>query len=168
MSIPFTFHEAWGNLGDSDAQEIVEFWVREKALPDESSGRKRIDQIVLFARSADTGEVAGICSATPQIPPQLKVPLYYYRTFIGSGWRSSKLVYYLLKRASRLLEEYAIENDYPCIGILVELENPSFKRPGRKRKAVMWQPPFTYVGQSPRGLDMRVYYFRGAPLKSSS
>lgn len=166
MSLAFTFHAAWQQeLAESDARDIVDFWLREKALPNETAARRRLPQLIMFARARESGEVAGVCSADRRVPPHLGVPLYYYRTFIGRDWRRTRLVLYLLKRGSRELEKFARDNDFPCIGVLLELENTAFTRPGRNRRAVCWQPPYTYIGKSPRGLDQRVYYFRNAPLK---
>ncbi|MFI4969392.1 MAG: hypothetical protein ACHP7D_04245, partial [Lysobacterales bacterium] len=54
-------------------------------------------------------------------------------------------------------------NGYPCIGILLELENTRFRDKGRM--AAWWSPRFVYIGRSTRGLDLRVHYFRGARLK---
>lgn len=164
MSLPFTFHEAWGNLDEADAGNIVDFWLREKALPNEEMARERLDQIVYFARARDSGEIAGVCSAMPQTPPQLGLPVYYYRTFIGNDWRHTRLVFYLLARATAFLEAYARERDFPCVGVLLELENTRFRDTARRR--VVWRrPPYVYIGKSPRGLEVRIHYFEGAPMK---
>ena len=40
-----------------------------------------------------------------------------------------------------------------------------FKEKGRT--AVWWNPRFVYIGRSQRGLDLRVFYFKGAKLKAT-
>jgi hypothetical protein len=109
------------------------------------------------------GEVAGVCTAAAATPPQLGQPVWYWRTFVGVRWRSTPLVMNLLKRSCTLLGDHARANDWPCIGILLELENTRFRDKGRA--AVWWNPRFTYIGRSARGLDLRVHYFHGARLK---
>src|SRR6185295_2528637 len=92
--------------------------------------RARLKEIVVHARSED-GEVAGVCTAVAMTLPRLGQPLYYYRTFVGEKWRKSRLVVLLLKRAFELLEGYAVKNGYPCIGVVIELENARFAEAGR-------------------------------------
>jgi hypothetical protein len=70
----------------------------------------------------------------------------------------------LLKRSCSLLEEQARAHDYPCIGVLLELENERFRERGRM--ATWFNPRFVYIGRSDRGLDLRVLYFKGVRLKA--
>jgi hypothetical protein len=100
----FTFHSGWGQLGPEDSSDLVDFWVGEKALPNEQAARQRLSQVVMFARDAD-GKVAAVCTALPQSPPQLGQPVYFYRSFVAPQWRKSLVVYRLLKQAVALLEE---------------------------------------------------------------
>jgi hypothetical protein len=153
----------WPAVQAAEAEAIRTFWRRERAIDDEPQMTERLKQVVMHACTAD-GEVAGVCTAVPITPPVLAQPMYYWRTFVGARWRSTPLVMMLLKRSCVLLEEHARANDYPCIGILLELENTRFRDKGRM--AVWWNPRFVYIGRSPRGLDVRVHYFRGAKLKS--
>lgn len=152
----------WPAIAPADAEAIRAFWRDERALPDEAQRSERLKQVVLHALAAD-GRVAGVCTAVPATPPQLGQPMYFWRCFVGAQWRSTPLVMSLLKRSCGLLEEYAAARDYPCIGILLELENARFRDKGRT--AVWWNPRFTYIGRSARGLDLRVHYFKGARLK---
>jgi hypothetical protein len=147
----------------ADAEAIRGFWRREHAIDDETQMTERLKQVVMHACDAD-GEVAGVCTAIPMTPPLLAQPVYYWRTFVGAKWRSTPLVMMLLKRSCVLLEEHARANNYPCIGILLELENTRFRDKGRM--ATWWNPRFVYIGRSRRGLDLRVFYFKGAILKN--
>lgn len=160
----FTYHPGWGGkLNRADGEALIAFWLAEGALPDEHQARQRLNQVVLLARD-EQNDVAGVCTAIAQKPPAIGQPLYYYRSFIGRRWRTTRLVYNLLKHAQKLLEEDARASGWPCIGILLELENSRF---GEKGRMPVWpRLDFTYVGQSPRGLELRVHYFKGARLKS--
>lgn len=152
----------WQAMQPADAEAIRAFWRDERALTDEAQMNERLKQVVLHALDAD-GRLAGVCTAMAATPPSLGQPLYFWRCFVGARWRSTPLVMSLLKRSCALLEDYAAAIGHPCIGVLLELENARFRDKGRA--AVWWNPRFTYVGRSARGLDLRVHYFKGARLK---
>jgi hypothetical protein len=159
----FTYHPAWGQLSSEDQQDLVDFWVREKALPNAQAAQQRVAQVVMFARDEE-GEVAGVCTAMPQNPPQLGQPVYFYRSFIALRYRQTLVVFRMLKKAIALLEDDARKHDWPCIGVLLELENDRF---GEKGRMPVWPGiDFVYVGKSPRGLECRIHWFRDARLKS--
>ncbi len=157
-----TVIDAWPTVAESDGVAIRAFWREQGAIVDDSVASERLKQIVAFARDGN-GNIAGVCTALAMTPPRFGQPMYYWRTFVGKAWRSTPLVMMLLKRSCRVLEEYARERDYPCIGILLELENERFSERGRK--AVWVNPRFVYVGRSDRGLDARAYFFPGVRLK---
>lgn len=157
-----TFHRGWSELTETDAEAVIGFWRREGALPGGQDPRRRVGQVVMFARDAD-GEVAGVSTAVPQRPERLAQPVYYYRSFIAPAWRHTQLVYRLLRKSVRLLEDDARTHDWPCIGVLLELENRRFGEAGRM--PVWPKVDFVYVGQSPRGLECRVHWFRDARLE---
>ncbi len=159
----FTYHPGWGQLSSQDQDDLVAFWVDEKALPNAQVARQRVAQVVMFARD-DEGAVAGVCTALPQSPPQLGQPVYFYRSFIAPRYRKSLVVFRMLKKAVALLEDDARTHDWPCIGVLLELENQRF---GEKGRMPVWPGiDFVYVGKSPRGLECRIHWFRDARLKS--
>lgn len=88
-----------------------------------------------------------------------------YRCFVGQAWRGRNLSRVLLRHTQKILEAYAREHGFPCIGILLELENAGF---ARTLQAPHWRASgFTYIGKSRRGLDLRVWYFQGARLKTA-
>jgi len=162
-SARFAFVVDWPAPSAESGDAIRAFWKREGAFNDEAQMNARLPQVVMHALTPE-GEVAGVCTAVVMTPPHLAQPVYYWRTFVGKAWRSTSLVMTLLKRSCVLLEQHAIEHDYPCIGILLELENNRFKEKGRT--AVWWNPRFVYIGRSQRGLDLRMFYFKGARLKA--
>ncbi len=112
------------------------------------------------------GAIAGVATAVPITLPRLGQPTYYFRCFIGKDWRKSRLVLSLLRRTSEVLEDYARAHDFPCIGIVLEMENARF---GESLKRAWWPSTgFVFIGKSQRGLDLRVKYFRGAKLKGTA
>lgn len=159
----FDFTVTWPGIAAADAERVRAFWRSENAIPDEKQATQRLPQVAMIACTPD-GDVAGVCTALAMTPPRLGQPVYYWRCFVGAQWRSTRLVDALLKRSCAALDEYARAHDFPCIGVLLELENTRF---GEKlRTATWWNLRFSYIGKSPRGLDLRVHYFRGARLKN--
>lgn len=162
MTTRFQYTVAWPEIDAGDADDLLAFWKRDDAIPDEAQAQARLKQVVLLARDGD-GEIAGVCTALPMTPPQLGQPMYFWRAFVIPKWRSTRLVGTLLSKSCDLLAAYARAHDYPSIGVLLELENERFRNVGRKAQWV--HPRFAYIGKSARGLDVRVHYFKGARLK---
>src|SRR5262249_30177796 len=114
---------------------------------------------------APSGEVAAVCTAVAKTLPRLGQPMYYFRCFVGKAWRRSHLGLRLLREAQRVLEDYARAHAFPCIGMLLELENAMF---ANNFRTALWPTTgFVYIGKSARGLELRVWYFRDAELKGS-
>lgn len=162
---PIEFVEHWPHgPAAADAEKLVRFWLAENAFSTEADARRRLPEVILHAHDS-AGEIAGVCTAAPMVLPRLGEPMYYYRCLIGRRWRSTVLVMSMLKRASFLLEEYAVAHAYPCIGIVLELENGAF---AKALDSPIWpnaqQRGYVYIGKSRDGLDLRIAYFRGAKL----
>jgi hypothetical protein len=156
----FQFVSDWQSLDPDEGQAIGDFWRREGALNDDAQIKARLPQVVMHAREGD--KVAAVCTAVPMTPPAFGQPMYYFRAFVGKDWRTTTLFKQLYRRAKTVLEDYARANDFPVIGILLELEGARFKEKGR---VPVWPLGLIYVGRSGRGLETRVYYFKGARLK---
>ena len=158
----FHFHSAWGSLSREEADSVVAFWLNENALSSEEVARQRVCQVVMYATD-EGGDLVAVSTAQPVNPPRLGQPVYYYRSFVAPAWRSSLVVWRLLKQSVRLLEDDAREHDWPCIGVLLELENERFAQKGRMP---IWPGiDFVYVGKSLRGVECRVRWFKSARLK---
>lgn len=153
----------WQQLDPATGEVIRQFWLREEANVAGDAATRRLAEVVAHIVD-ESGELAAVATAVPKILPRLGQPMYYYRCFVGKAWRSSKLVRPLLQHTKKVLEQYARAHGYPCIGILLELENQGFAHTLRWAR---WPSvDFSYIGVSPRGLELRVWYFRGALLKT--
>lgn len=152
----------WKQMTQADAAAIRAFWLEERAIAKDEEVAKRLGEVVLHARTPD-GRVAAVCTAVTMTPPALGQPVYYWRTFVGSAWRTTKLVRALLNRSCALLGEYAQANGNPCVGILLELENARF---GETLRRPVWSnPDFVYLGRAVGGRELRIHYFPDAELK---
>lgn len=157
----FQFVTHWQREDAENADAVHAFWQHENAIDGAHRTQRRLREVILDART-QSGEIAGVCTTVPVTPPRLAEPMYYYRCFIGSPWRKTRLVYDMLNRAFEVLERHAIEHDYPCIGVMLELENTKFD--SNLRRPVWTHTRFIYIGKSARNLDLRVRYFHGAHL----
>lgn len=165
MSTSFSYHVTWPKIAVDEAEQIVAFWMKHGALSDPSIARARAAQVVMYARD-ESGAIAAVCTAIARTPDRLGQPVYFYRSFVAPAWRGTRVVFRLLKQALAVLEAYARERDWPCIGVLLELENPAF---GRKGRMPVWPGvDFVYIGKSARGLECRVHWFRQARLRMPS
>lgn len=168
----FRLVDDWQNLSPENADLIVAFWKREGAIKDEKKVSARLQEVVAHACD-ETGQIVAVCTAYASTLPRFGQPMYHYRCFVGAAWRTTRLVSIMLRAAQRGLGNYARANDFPCIGILIELENPRFldvhDAKVSKFRAPIWQRSgFIYVGKSARGLELRAYYFSGAQLKQEA
>ena len=153
----------WQQLDQETGNAIRAFWEREQANVSGDEATRRLDEVVAHVVD-ENGELVAVATVAQKILPRLGQPMYYYRCFVGKAWRSSKLVRPLLRHTYKVLEKYARANDFPCIGVLLELENEGFT--DTLRWAHWPGVDFSYIGISPRGLELRVRYFRGALLKT--
>jgi len=152
----------WQQLDAATAEAIRAFWIGENASVVGDEADRRLAQVVAHAQDGE-GRLTAVATAVPHLHPHLGQPMYYYRCFVGRAWRGRNLSRTLLRHTQQVLEAFAREHDFPCIGILLELENEGF---AHTLQAPQWRiPAFTYIGRSERGLDLRVWYFRGARLK---
>ena len=161
----------WKKITPELEAELVDFWVDNKAIGDRAQAAERAKQVVCLVRSED-GKIVGVSTAHPRIVPRLRQPMYYYRNFIAADFRGQQLARPFLERSKQTLQEYNLALSKPlCLGIILELENKSLAAHGN---LAQWIEGPTFIGYSPKGLHLRVWYFEGvslfapAPLKKAA
>jgi hypothetical protein len=156
-----TVTQVWKNVTPELEAELVRFWTSNNAIGEEKDAAKRAKQVVCIARD-DKGEIVGVSTAHPRIVPRLRQPMYYYRNFIAEGARGQQLAPEFLEQSKQALQEYNLGLSKPlCLGIIIELENKSL---AAHRNEAQWKEGFTFIGYSPKGLTLRVWYFDGVKL----
>ena len=164
----FRYVDSWQRMTQAESEAVQAFWLRENAHVEGVEAARRVHEIAIRAFTAD-GELAAISTAEPRLIPRLMQPMYYYRCFVGAAWRNSTIlnVRTLLHKTVDALEVWSRERGFPCIGVLLELENERF---GNALRRAYWSNQsrngYAFIGRSARGLDMRVRYFIGARLKT--
>ena len=153
----------WQCLDPADGEAICAFWAREGANVQGAEATRRLREVVAHVVTEDD-QIAAVATVAPKILPRLGQPMYAFRCFIGGAWRKSTLARSLVKLSEDVLYPYARERGFPCIGVLLELENERFRT--GLRRAYWSDMRMTYIGQNAIGQDVRVWYFPGARLKT--
>ena len=156
-----TVSTVWKQVSPELEAELVRFWTENKAIGREEDAAKRARQVVCIARD-EQDKLVGVSTAHPRIVPRLRQPMYYYRNFIAESARGQQLAPVFLERSKQALQEYNLGLSKPlCLGIIIELENKAL---AAHRNEAQWKEGFTFIGYSPKGLTLRVWYFEGVKL----
>ena len=156
------FIVGWQSIASDHAAAITAFWLRETALDDAAQAQARLPEVVLHAQD-QAGTVVAVCTAVGNIVQRLGQPMYYYRAYVAAPWRKHGIALNMLQRASQCLDEYARARDFPCIGVVLELQSPELHEMG---KQPFWpRTRFNYIGESVNGYKLFVHYFEGAKFK---
>lgn len=160
------FENVWHDKSERLRDEIKRFWRDHKALPPGANVEARVDQ-VLFVVRGEAGAVAGVSSVQRTYVPRLGDHLYVYRTFIAPELRRGYIAKDLLIASRDFLERYNEgQHADPCLGIFLEVEAESLKYGGVTVKRAIWEDSrFVFVGRTPAGAHLRVYYFPGALIE---
>ena len=166
-----TYHleRVWPSPTEASRDEVVQFWLAESALPDRTVARERAHQLVLVARDS-SHRIAGVSTGLPMYVDRLGFECLFYRMYVGRahrtiGLHSTGLGWRILQESYRLLNErFRSGCDRNMRGIYMEIENPSVMK---VRNDAIWQENgmnVVFIGRTPDGRHMRVWYFDGARI----
>jgi hypothetical protein len=152
--------EVWKQVTPELQAELLEMWQRNNALHNPALAATRAGQAVCVGRD-EAGRIVAVGTAVTRVLPRLRQPMYYYRQFFAEEFRGQKQAVPFFARAKDILEAYNASLDAPeSLGLLLELENPQLAT----RYNMAQGPMTTFIGYSPRGLQLRVAYFKDAAL----
>jgi hypothetical protein len=144
-------------------EDVLAMWEREVALP-LPLARQRINQVRFVAVTGER-ELAAVSTIYLERNPQLRMDLWYYRTFVASAHRQSNLAAQLIFRNRDLLERRFVSGeDLRAQGVVFELENEGMRR--HLNNAYWPHSEFTFIGDNERGDHIRIHYFPGARVPS--
>lgn len=150
----------WKQVTPALTEELVAMWQGSNAMPDPAAAAVRAGQAVCVGRD-ENGVLCGVGTAVLRVLPRLRQPMYYYRQFFTAQARGQDQARPFFAAAKETLQAYNAGLPVPeSIGLLLELENPRLA--ARYNMAQGTQT--TFIGYSPRGLQLRVAYFEGATL----
>ena len=158
----FEIIPVWQQVTPELKAELVDFWKRNRAIGDPAKAEARADQAVCVGRTPD-GSLCAVGTAVIRVLPRLRQPMYYYRLFFARSVRGQQQMPGFFNRCRDVLQAYNASLPKPeSLGVLIELES-GFLATFYKQVHVA-EMNSTFIGYSPRGLQLRVSYFEGATL----
>lgn len=152
----------WKQVTPELKAELLAMWERNNAVRDPAQAAARAGQAVCVGRD-EQGALCAVGTAVIRVLPRLRQPMYYYRQFFAQQMRGQKQTVPFFNEARRILQDYTAKLPAPeSLGLLMELENPLLS--ARYNAAGGAADGTTFIGYSPRGLQLRVSYFEGATL----
>lgn len=160
--VAFNVTPVWKQITPEIKVEVLEFWKHNHAIGDPERAQQRADEVVCLARG-DDGELCAISTAVIRVLPRLMQPMYYYRLFLARSARGQGQVIPFYNKAREVLQAHNASLPEPeSLGVLLELESRYLG--AYYKDAHVAEADSTFIGYSPRGLQLRVSYFEGARL----
>jgi len=151
----------WKQVTPELKAELLAMWQSNGAMRDPAQAASRAEQAVCVGRD-EQGALCAVGTAVVRVLPRLRQPMYYYRQFFSQQMRGNRQTVPFFNEARRILQDYNAALPAPeSLGLLMELENPLLST---RYNAADGVAGTTFIGYSPRGLQLRVAYFEGATL----
>ena len=150
-------------LAESPASEddVVRLWTLEAGLPAEEA-RRRLAEVVRVATDS-AGLLCGISTAYVDRQEQLELPMWHIRAFVSDSHRAGNLASNLLLAVRlHVIEEFESGRQPSVPGAVVEVENMGIERVFPQ--AVWPYNEFVFIGVTPGGAHLRVFWFEGARI----
>ncbi len=156
------FENVWQGASDDIRAQVLTLW-RNHGGPTGAIAGERVRQLVFVVR--DNGRVIGISTGLKVYVRQLRNYLFAVRLMIIPEYRIPGLTSKLMVSTRDFLESiHSKEIVKPAIGIITLVEDPLLKE---ERNEAIWPASgMVYIGNSAEGHHIRVYYFKGARIKS--
>lgn len=159
---PYDLTPVWKQVSAELRAELVEFWTSHRAIGDRAIAEQRAAEVVCVGRDAD-GAICAVSTAVLCALPRLRQPMYYFRLFFAKSARGRGQVLPVYNRSCEVLEAYNAALPSPeSIGVLTELESRFLS--AFYKRAYEAEADSTFIGYSPRGLQLRVTYFKDVVL----
>lgn len=143
-------------------ERAVKLWLDEDVLA-QAESQRRTSELLLVALSDADDAVVGVCTTYLQVQPNLRMPLWHFRTYVSAAFRENDIGFHLLIGARDFhCGQYVSGVDTRGAGLYMEVENPILQK--YRNEAVWQRSGMVFVGYGQRGQHCRVHYFPGARL----
>lgn len=155
------FENVWGGDGSALKEPMLSFWKAHRG-PVGDEAAERLKQLVFVVRD-ESGAIVGASTAFKAYVKQLRNYFFIFRLMIAPECRIPGLTSKLLVLTRDLLESICGEEvpDTP-IGLLTLVQNEKLKK--YRNEAIWPASKMVYIGNTPDGHHIRVYYFKGARI----
>ena len=161
-SAPIEFIAVWKQVTPELQAELVAFWTAHKAIAEPDIAAIRARQAVCVGRDGE-GRIVAVGTAFVRVLQRMRQPMYYYRQFFAPNVRGLGQAIPFYNRARQILQAHNASLPAPeSLGVLLELESMLLAK--HYDLAHVASADSTFIGYSPRGLQLRVSYFEGARL----
>lgn len=162
----YTLENVWEDKSEVVKEEIIEFWLRERALGSREQAVGRVKQVVFVARDS-FGELVGICTVYPRQNPQTRHNFYHFRTFVSTSHRRHLLAArFAVECRDYFNDRFVAGHDPQIIGMIAETENEALK--SKHNQAVWPYSGMVFISYNHRGDHVYVCYFDGARINRIS
>lgn len=160
-----TFEFVWGNVSPGLIEEVITFWVTEKALPKNENAHTRASQLLMTARNGN-GELVAVSTAErKRIPELLNNVFYYFRVFVSSSQRNKGLQAALSHRAREIMQKRFLSGeDTLTKGFYLAIESPILKKVHSQAAMIFGGIDHPFIGVDKYGNHLRVGWFDGANI----
>ncbi len=158
-----SFDNYWMANTDTIAEEVLDIW-RSHGGPVDVHGLERLRQVVFVVRDSE-GRIAGLSTAFRTYVERLRHYFFAVRLMLVPDYRIPGLSAKLLVETRDFLESIHTHDEKdPAIGIITVVEHPGLKR--YRTEAIWPASGMIYIGNTNKGHHLRVYYFKGARIRS--
>ncbi|MGQ0622488.1 MAG: hypothetical protein ACT4QA_21700 [Panacagrimonas sp.] len=166
MDTPYTLTNLWEADSAALRQDVVRFWTAENALRPDTNVVERAAQVLLVARD-DRGAIVGVCTAYNAVHPRIEHRMFHFRAYVAGPARRQNLARELTLAARKYLESYnqRLPEDQKALGVIMEVEAAVLQTSPVTRQARWAATQMSFIGRTPSGAHLRVYYFEDAPLR---
>ena len=161
MNIDLTLDNFWRSDPGEIRDQVIDLW-KKHGGPVGEEAEKRLQQIVFVVRTRE-GRVVGLSTAFKAHVRQLRNHFYVFRLMISPDYRIPGLTSRLLVSTRDFLESASRQEEKEVpIGLFTLVQHPELKR--HRNEAVWPASKMVYIGNSPEGHHIRVYYFDDARI----
>lgn len=157
-----TFEVVWKNESPELIREVSDFWMAQEIFNSYDKAEERARQLVYVVRNPDR-QIVAVSTAFRAYVKLLNNHFYGLRLLAHPAFRipglSSKLFVMTRDYCEAISQS---DGDPKCIGVITTVENDRIRQ--YRREAVWPASGMVYIGKTPKGHHVRVYYFDGVEV----
>lgn len=143
----FQVRWVFGNIGTTLRQQLVAFWLKERALADADEAWRRAFEVACLLLDDANGDIAGVCTVAIRLDDR-GCSYGFVRIFIRPESRLMGLNARMLKRMTEGFSALASEPGAPQ-RLIATIENRKIERRGAQR--TLARLGFVNIGTAPNG-----------------